>query len=152
MNTNTLVHSPAILGELPEGTVIRDADGDTGTKAGDGFAVVGWRYPLAPEWFAMPATVVGPPPATVQLIADLSGPLTLPVLLAELRSIAADLNDLIKRQENELDELRDDYGDVLSGELADWDELKADHHEEGSAALGAVLLRLGELTSTRSGP
>ncbi|MFD7738020.1 hypothetical protein [Kitasatospora sp. NPDC059800] len=152
MNTTTLVHDPAILGELPEGTVVRDADGDTGTKFGDGFAVAGWRYPLPAGWFAMPVTVVSPPSETAQLIADLSSGLELHPVLKELRSIAAVLRGRFQRQKDELDELTDGYGGIPIGNLGRWDDLKADHGEESSEALLETLARLEAMAGTGSGP
>ncbi|MFE2104344.1 hypothetical protein ACFXAF_00495 [Kitasatospora sp. NPDC059463] len=149
---DTVIYDPLILKYLPEGTEIEDADGDTGTKIGDGFAVAGWRHPLDADWFTMPATVIDPAPETVELVADLSSGRELHPVLKELRSIAAAMRDRLRQQEDELGALTDGYGDVPVRNLARWDELQADHREADSAALLETLIRLETITSPRSGP
>ncbi|OII68304.1 hypothetical protein [Streptomyces sp. CC77] len=154
--TSTTTHRighPAVLDELPAGTEIRDADGDTGTKTDDGaWEVIGFPVALDSDWFTFPVEVVNPTPETALLVADITGPHRLPDLMVELRSVVADIRELYARQERQLDELRDEDGDVPSGNLQRWDELRYDiHMEEGSDQLGAVLRRLERLVDPEGG-
>jgi len=144
-----LIDSPAVLDELPAGTEIRDADGDTGTKTREGaWKVIGFAWDLDPDWFAFPVRVINPTPETAELVADLSGPNRLPEVMAELRGIVADIKKMYERQEAERDELRDENGDVPGEDLRRWDELRCDvHMEQDSDKLGAVLGRLERLVN-----
>ncbi|MFF3017083.1 hypothetical protein [Streptomyces sp. NPDC057939] len=91
MTTNPINNS-AILDELPVGTEIRDADGDAGFKAhGGGWQVIGYAWALDADWFRFPVRVVNPTPATLELVADLTGPVTMPMLKTELRRVVADI-------------------------------------------------------------
>ncbi|MFI1799825.1 hypothetical protein ACH427_21070 [Streptomyces sp. NPDC020379] len=147
-STNTYrIGHPLVLDELPAGTEIRDADGDTGTKTRDGaWKVIGFPVTLDPDWFTFPVEVVNPTPETALLVADITGPHRLPDLMAELRSVVTDIRALHTRQEHELDELRGEDGDVPSGNHRRWDELRYDlHMEQDSEKLAAVLRRLEQL-------
>ncbi|MFE4635087.1 hypothetical protein ACFRJ1_17155 [Streptomyces sp. NPDC056773] len=91
MTTNP-INTPAVLDELPVGTEVRDADGDVGFKArGGGWQVIGYAWTLDGDWFRFPVEVVDPTPATAELVADLTGPVTMPTLKAELRGVVADI-------------------------------------------------------------
>lgn len=151
--TTRTIEGPAILDALPAGTEIRDADGDTGTKTGDGaWKVIGFAWDLDPDWFSFPVQVINPTPETAELVADLSGPNRLPAIMNELRSIVADIKGLFEKQEAELDELRDENGDVPGENLRAWDELRYDiHMEQDSDELGAVLKRLEGLVGPKAG-
>ncbi|MFJ3907499.1 hypothetical protein [Streptomyces vinaceus] len=90
--TNNPISTPAVLDELPVGTEIRDADGDAGFKAqGGGWQVIGYAWALDADWFRFPVEVVDPTPATAELVADLTGPVTMPAVRSELRGIVADI-------------------------------------------------------------
>ncbi|MFF4701064.1 hypothetical protein [Streptomyces chattanoogensis] len=145
--TTYRIGHPVVLDELPAGTEIRDADGDTGTKVQDGaWKVIGFPVALDPDWFRFPVEVVNPTPETAMLVADFAGLHQLPDLMAELRSVVADIRTLRTSQEDQLDELRDENGDVPSGNLRRWDELRYDIHvEQDSDKLTAVLRRLEQL-------
>ncbi|MGW2863104.1 hypothetical protein [Streptomyces sp. NPDC001205] len=145
--TTYRIGHPVVLDELPAGTEIRDADGDAGTKVQDGaWKVIGFPVALDPDWFRFPVEVVNPTPETALLVADFAGLHRLPDLMAELRSVVADIRTQRTSQEDQLDELRDENGDVPSGNLRRWDELRYDIHvEQDSDKLAAVLRRLEQL-------
>ncbi|MCY0921696.1 MULTISPECIES: hypothetical protein [Streptomyces] len=86
------ISNPAVLDELPVGTEIRDADGDAGFKDPcGGWLVIGYAWALDSDWFSFPVEVVDPTPATAELVADLTGPVTMPAIKAEVRGIVADI-------------------------------------------------------------
>ncbi|MFI5763865.1 hypothetical protein ACIA8F_23365 [Streptomyces sp. NPDC051563] len=90
--TNNPITTPAVLDELPVGTEIRDADGDAGFKIlGGGWQVIGYAWALDADWFRFPVEVVDPTPATAELVADLTGPVSMPALKSELRRLVADI-------------------------------------------------------------
>ncbi|MFJ9158717.1 hypothetical protein ACIRPS_18185 [Streptomyces griseoviridis] len=151
--TTTLIGSPAVLDELPAGTEVQDADGDSGTKTRDGgWKVVGFGWALDPDWFRFPVHVVNPTAATAELVADLAGPQTPHDLKSEIRGILGDIHRLWEKQEAELDELRDEDGDVPSDSLRAWDELRYDAHpEQDSEMLGTVVSRLEKLLDPSGG-
>lgn len=151
--TTTLIGSPAVLDELPAGTEVRDADGDSGTKTRDGgWKVVGFGWALDPDWFRFPVHVVNPTAATAELVADLAGPQTPHDLKSEIRGILGDIHRLWEKQEAELDEIRDEGGDVPSDSLREWDELRYDAHpEQDSYMLGTVVSRLEKLLDPSGG-
>ncbi|MEU7643323.1 hypothetical protein [Streptomyces huasconensis] len=151
--TTYRIGNPVVLDELPVGTEIRDADGDTGTKTHDGaWEVTGFPVPLDSDWFTFPVEVIDPTPGTALLVADITGPHRLPDLMAELRSVVADIQELRKRQEDQLDELRDDCGNVPGGNCQRFDELLYDTHpEQDSGKLSVVLRRLGKLIDPEGG-
>ncbi|MGW2539647.1 hypothetical protein ACWC5I_01900 [Kitasatospora sp. NPDC001574] len=153
MNVNTLVHDPTILGQLPEGTEIRDADGDAGTKVASGFAVAGWRYPREAGWFTLPVTVVGPPPATARLVADLAGPRNLHGVLESLRSLIDKSDRMFDRQDAAIEALSDEAdGDLSSRQTARLERLETRHEREQARMLGDVLDELEALVGPGGGP
>lgn len=154
ISTNTpRIDTPAILDELSAGTEVRDADGDTGIKTNDGaWQVIGYGWALDADWFTFPVAVINPTPETAELVGDLAGPTTLPTVMTELRSIIAEVRKLYDEQEAELGELRDEDGDVPSGNLRRWDELRYDvHGEQDSNMLGEALARLEKLVGAKGG-
>ncbi|MFI9229010.1 hypothetical protein [Streptomyces rimosus] len=58
------INTPAELDELPTGSEVEDAEGDTGLKiAGSVFAVPGFEQPVRSDFFDYPVIVRGLGPA-----------------------------------------------------------------------------------------
>ncbi|WP_236246505.1 hypothetical protein [Streptomyces sp. CC210A] len=150
--TTCLIEEPAVLDALPAGTEVRDADGDTGTKTRDGsWKVAGFPWGLDPDWFTFPVRVVRPTKETAQLVTDLGEAGRVPAIMAELRSIVGEIQDRFEKQTADLNELRDENGDVPRSRLIELDELMDDIHEEDTELLTAVLERLESLVGSGQG-
>ncbi|WP_327068760.1 hypothetical protein [Kitasatospora sp. NBC_01302] len=147
-STNTLVHTSAVLDQLPIGTEIKDYEGDSGIKAAEGFTVPGWKTPLDADWFAYPVTVLNPTPATASLVADLSSELNLHSVLEGLRTLIGKADEMYRRQDAAIEAAADQPG--LN--TAKIERLEARHDREAARMLDDVLTAIEALADHRSGP
>ncbi|MFF9644764.1 hypothetical protein [Kitasatospora aureofaciens] len=147
-STNTLVRNSAILDQLPVGTEVQDADGDSGTKTADGFTVAGWRTPLDADWFTYPVTVLNPTSATANLIADLSSSLNLHTVLEAVQGLVDKAAEMYERQDAAIEALTSRPG--LN--TAKVERLEARYDREAARMLDEFLTTLEGLLDHRGGP
>ncbi|MEU9044134.1 hypothetical protein AB0D63_21035 [Kitasatospora sp. NPDC048343] len=147
-STNTLVRNPAILDQLPVGTEVQDADGDSGTKTADGFTVLGWKTPLDADWFTYPVSVLNPTPATANLVADLSSSLNLHTVLEAVRGLVDKAAEMYERQDAAIEALTSRPG--LN--TAKIERLEARYDREAARMLDDFLTTLEALLDHGSGP